>query len=297
MSKYITKHYNRRCYDECMKKPLTINVFTDPNCPYAYSAEPIRWRLQWLYGDQLKWDTSMIVLSGYDGEVPTITTEQSASFQEGIRQKYHMPIDTTVRPRTVQTIVAARAFVAVNRHNPAAANQLLRNLRVASMGGELIDEQAVINDAAKKAGIDTAHLSQWISEAETEKILNSQAKAARNPNPQRAAFAHKLAKTSTGRVRYSAPSYQFISDEKVTFELPGFWPLEAYDAIIGNMNPAIERNASPKSVTKVLQWAQTPLATIEVATIMDQSIEKVRSNLNNIANFSPVGQDGFWTLK
>lgn len=32
---------------------ITITHFTDPGCPFAWSVEPARWRLQWLYSDQL----------------------------------------------------------------------------------------------------------------------------------------------------------------------------------------------------------------------------------------------------
>lgn len=281
-----------------MTKPLIeINVFTDPNCPFAYSAEPTRWRLRWLYGDQLSWKYTMITLSGYQGEVPTITPEQSASFQKGIREQHKMPIDITVRARSIDTIKATRAVVAASRYSTVASEALLRNLRVASMSGRLIDETDVINAAAQVANINPDELNQWMQEPETEELLNAQAEAARNPGPLSAAFKHKLSKTSTDRVRYSAPSYKMIQNDQVVFELPGFWPLEAYEAGIGNLAPTIERNAKPSSVSEVLQWAGTPLATIEVATIMGIGMEKARNKLSPVANFKEVGQDGFWTLK
>lgn len=40
--------------------PITITHFTDPGCPFAWSAEPARWRLQWLYGDGLEWRLRMV---------------------------------------------------------------------------------------------------------------------------------------------------------------------------------------------------------------------------------------------
>jgi predicted DsbA family dithiol-disulfide isomerase len=45
--------------------PATIDVelFTDPACPFAFSAEPARLRLRWHYGDGLRWRTTMIVLT------------------------------------------------------------------------------------------------------------------------------------------------------------------------------------------------------------------------------------------
>ncbi len=47
---------------------LEIIHFTDPACPFAFSAEPIRLRLRWHYGDQLIWRTRMIVLTLETGE-------------------------------------------------------------------------------------------------------------------------------------------------------------------------------------------------------------------------------------
>ena len=34
---------------------VLITEFTDPGCAWAYSAEPFRQRLHWLYGDSLEW--------------------------------------------------------------------------------------------------------------------------------------------------------------------------------------------------------------------------------------------------
>ena len=34
---------------------VSIELFTDPACPFAFSAEPVRQRLRWHYGDGLRW--------------------------------------------------------------------------------------------------------------------------------------------------------------------------------------------------------------------------------------------------
>ena len=33
---------------------MDVTLFTDPACPFAFSAEPVRRQLQWHYGDQLE---------------------------------------------------------------------------------------------------------------------------------------------------------------------------------------------------------------------------------------------------
>jgi predicted DsbA family dithiol-disulfide isomerase len=47
---------------------VSIELFTDPACPFAFSAEPARQRLRWHYGDALKWTVRMIVLTLEPGE-------------------------------------------------------------------------------------------------------------------------------------------------------------------------------------------------------------------------------------
>jgi len=42
---------------------LTITHFTDPACPFAFSAGPTRYWLRWRYGDQIGWQDRMIVLT------------------------------------------------------------------------------------------------------------------------------------------------------------------------------------------------------------------------------------------
>ena len=42
---------------------VVITDYTDPGCPWAYSAEPFRWRIMWLYGDSIEWRRRMVVLA------------------------------------------------------------------------------------------------------------------------------------------------------------------------------------------------------------------------------------------
>ena len=43
--------------------PLTATLYTDPGCPWAYSASPAFAVLQWRYGDELRWRLGMIRLA------------------------------------------------------------------------------------------------------------------------------------------------------------------------------------------------------------------------------------------
>ena len=86
---------------------LEVTHFTDPACPFAFSAEPTRWRLRWHYGEQLVWRTRMIVLTLEPGEA-----EKLAEGAPGLQRKYGMPIDPAPYPRTASSEPACRAVVA-----------------------------------------------------------------------------------------------------------------------------------------------------------------------------------------
>jgi hypothetical protein len=58
---------------------LQITEFTDPACPFAWSAEPQRRRLEWLYGDQLGWDVRMVGLSSKADQNSGFTPEKLSS--------------------------------------------------------------------------------------------------------------------------------------------------------------------------------------------------------------------------
>src|SRR3978361_452378 len=49
----------------CNHEPMAISVthFTDPGCPWAYSASPALAALAWRYGDQLDWRLATIWLN------------------------------------------------------------------------------------------------------------------------------------------------------------------------------------------------------------------------------------------
>ncbi len=258
--------------------------------------EPTRWRLKWLYGDALSWQTTMIVLSGYDGETSPMTPERTSASRKDLRAKHGMPMNIEQMSRVPQTLLACQNYIAVRNNSPKIADTFLRYLRMATMNNALIDDQQILDTIIAEAGLDPEQVAVWRKLPETEIALTKDAEAARNPGVHAKHFAHKLSTTSTNRVRYPAASY-VLSVDDTTFELPGFWPLEAYEGIIGNLIPHAKRAQNPKSVEQVLSWAAVPLATIEVATVMNCDIQDARKKLEKVASFTSVGQDGFWVLK
>jgi 2-hydroxychromene-2-carboxylate isomerase len=277
---------------------LSIRHFTDPACPWAFSAEPVRYRLRWHYGDALEWRTTMIVLS----EDPDVyvqrgfTPERLASGMASIQRRFGMPIDASPRERIAVSAPACRAVVATRLHAPQAEDALLRGLRVRAMAGGLLDDPELIREAARAAGIEPLELERWTTVDDVEAALRADMDAARSPAAAAKALDHKLAGPAHER-RYTAPSYEISRTDGVgTLVLPGFNPIEAYEAAIANLAPELERRAKPESVEELLAWSDEPLATAEVALICDLAPTEARSELGRIATPIPAGADFYWTL-
>jgi predicted DsbA family dithiol-disulfide isomerase len=275
---------------------ITLTEYTDPGCPFAFSAEPFRLRLQWTYGDQLDWTQRMVVLtdSGEEYVARGFTPEkQSASFRQ-LSREYGMPIDTRLRPRMAATRPACRAFVAARLHAPDRAAELLRRLRVRHFSGELLDAPETIDHAATDAGLDPGKLREWSAGEDVAAELEADRAAARNPAPAALALDEKLAGWSGGR-RYTCPSYE-LSRNGNRSVAPGFQPAPVYDVMLANLMPELERGDPPQSAEEVLAWAGTPLATQEVAVLRGIDFDDAREELGRVAREHPVGRDGFWSL-
>jgi len=270
---------------------LAVTHFTDPACPFAFSAEPIRLRLRWHYGEQLRWCTRMIVLTAEPGEA-----EKLAGGAPGLQRRYGMPIDPAPYARPASSEPACRAVVAARLHAPDDEERLLRRLRVRVMTGGLIDDPQLIAAAAREAGIDPAELREWCETAAVRDALRADFDAARSPPPAARALDHKLG-GPPGQRRYTAPSYEIADPARDrTFVIPGFNPVEAYEAAIANLAPALVRRPKPASLTELLAWAGEPLATAEVAAIAQIEIEQARARLGQVARALPAGADFYWEL-
>lgn len=278
---------------------LRIDEFTDPACPFAFSAEPARLRLRWLYGDAIEWRPRMVVLArSREAYVDKgFTPERQARSLADLQARYGMPIDARPRPRMSATVDACRAVVAARLHWPDHEQALLRRLRIRAMAGELLDSPMTIAHAARDAGIAAMPLlNLWGDDPAVERALEADAAAARSPSRAALALDHKLAPAGDGR-RYTCPSYEIArGDGAGRFDAPGFQPAAVYEAAIANLAPEVERRALPDSVVELLHWAGEPLATAEVAAICEIDAATARTELASVATEHPVGRDGWWTL-
>lgn len=277
---------------------VCITEYTDPGCPWAFSAEPFRRRLDWLYGDRLRWEVVLVGLAVSPEEYAErgYTTEGMARSMRRIAAEHHMPIATHERPRLAGTVTACRAVVAARLHAPERMRILLRRLRIRNFRGELLDEPDTLSGAARDAGLDPATLRGWMAGDDVEAALRSDMARAREPIAAARVLDHKLANWSGGR-RYTCPSYEIVrASDGVRIAVPGFQPFAAYDVVLANLVPGVGRREPPGTVEEVLEWTGTPLATQEVAVVRDIPFDQAREELGRVAVEEHVGADGFWTL-
>jgi predicted DsbA family dithiol-disulfide isomerase len=277
---------------------VLITEYTDPACPWAFSAEPFRHRLNWLYGDRLEWQVRMVVLSesAEDMEASGFDTSMLSSAYRTIARDHGMPIDTGTRPRMAASLPACRAVVAARLHAPESVRAVLRSLRVRNFAGELLDDPQTIAGAALDGGLDAEALAGWAAGEDVAAAIEEDKALARAPMPAARVLDHKLANWSGGR-RYTCPSYEILRlSDGVRIAVPGFQAFSVYDVILANLVPDLGRRVPPEGVEEVLRWAGTPLASKEVAVLCGLEVSEAREALGRVATERHVGADGFWSL-
>ena len=165
------------------------------------------------------------------------------------------------------------------------------------MTGGLLDDPGLIAGAAGDAGLQAAELDRWMQEPETSAAVERDIEAARSPSAAARALDHKLG-GPPGQRRYTAPSYELRrSGGGASASVPGFHPVEAYEAAIASIDPELERRRKPERVEQLLEWATVPLATAEIVLVMQQPEAVVRAALAKAAKPTPAGADFYWSMR
>ncbi len=293
---------------------VSVVEFTDPACPFAYSAEPVRWKLAWRFGDGLDHTVRMVGLArdAAAQEAKGFDAERNAAVLRHF-DRYGMPLSTAERRAPAGSWDACRLVVAARRVDEAAAVRVLRALRVAGLAeARPIDDPDVLADVCEVAGLAPQELLARARDASTEQAFRHDLEAARSPGPAALALDHKLADVEddwdgeagpSGR-RYTCPTFVFTvhgengtGDARIA-EVPGFQPWAAVEAVLANLAPGLERRPWPEDVAEVLRWAPVPPATQEVAELLGlDDREEARARLRDAGAVErEVGTDAFWTL-
>ena len=218
---------------------VRITEFTDPGCPWAFSAEPFRRRLDWLYGDAVEWVPRMVVLSESPEEYEAKGLEHGDAGAKGMKHRAR-PRDAD-RHRRAPAPWRDRAGLPRRRRRPPARAGARRRRCCAALRVRTIRRRAARRGRARSpapradAGLDPT-LPGWATTA-VEAELREDMAAARRPSPAARVLDARLANWSGGR-RYTCPSYEITRlSDGVTIAVPGFQPFAAYDVVLANLVP------------------------------------------------------------
>ncbi len=264
--------------------------------------------IEWRYGDQLDWrlvviglteDASQYVARGY-------TPLRGALGQLQFRRRYGMPFAPAPKARVSATARACRAIVAARLASPGSEWKVFRALQLANFTTPLVldDDSQLKAVLATVPGIDAAAIIASLDSAEVSEAYKADRAEARTARGSAAELQGKTA-ASDGPVRFTAPSLVFERDG-LRLVAGGFQPVEAYDVLITNIDPALDRRPPPESPGPLLAYFPDGLSTQEVAALMTDgndtpdrdAAERALMELVGAGEAvrEPLGDDALWRL-
>jgi 2-hydroxychromene-2-carboxylate isomerase len=253
---------------------IGVTHFTDPGCPWAYSAWPAHATLKWRYGEQLRWTLVMIGLTEDAGQYAArgYTPTRSAIGYERFR-RFGMPFQITPKARLSATSPACRAVVATRLVAPRLEEAALRALQFAQFTttGTLEDPDTLRAALAGIEGLDADAVVGAVDNSEVVAAYEADRARARAAAGSPTEFQGRAANTD-GAVRYTAPSLLFDGADGQGLEAGGFQPIEAYDVVIANLDSTLERRPPADDPVEVLNAFPFPLTTVEVAAVMTEHL-------------------------
>jgi len=288
---------------------IEATLYTDAACPWAYSANPALRVLEWRYRDQLSWRLVMIGLR------EDVTAAYARSFDPAravlghhtFRERYGMPFGLVPKERPAGTGRGCRAVVAARLLDSGSEWRVLRALQFAQFATPLLldDDERIREALAGIAGIDADEIVARLDDPEIAEAYDRDKAEARSAAGT-AAEAQGKTSTSDGPVRFTAPSIVFELDGR-RFVAGGWQPPLAYDVLLANLEPTLERTPPPTTPEPLLEYFSDGLTTAEVAALLADgpdpipdlnAAERTLLDLGAQGNVVrvPLGQDAVWRL-
>jgi 2-hydroxychromene-2-carboxylate isomerase len=253
---------------------IDVTHFTDPGCPWAYSAMPAHTTLRWRYGGQLRWTLAMIGLTeeAAQYEARGYTPTRSAVGYTRFR-RFGMPFQITPKARLSATSPGCRAVVSTRLAAPELEEAALRALQYAQFTTTgTLDDPATLRSALERVdGLDADTVVGRIDDEEVLAAYEADRAKARSAAGSPTEFQGKAANTD-GSVRYTAPSLLLAGQDGRVLEAGGFQTIEAYDVVVANLDPSLERRPPAEDPVEVLSSFPYPLSTAEVAAVMTEHL-------------------------
>jgi hypothetical protein len=229
--------------------------------------------IEWRYGEQLDWrlvvvglseDTSRYASHGY-------TPLRMASGHLRFRDRYGMPFASEPKSRLSASSPACRAIVAARRLFPGSEWRVFRALQLANFNeGLLFDEpDEMLRVLSRVPAIDAGEVVGAIDSPDVIADYERDKAETRTAEGSATELQGK-AGNSDGKVRYTAPSVVFETADGRRLEAGGFQPVEAYDLLVCNLDPTLDRREAPETPLALLDYFDGGLTTQEVAALMTQ---------------------------
>jgi 2-hydroxychromene-2-carboxylate isomerase len=249
---------------------ISSTLYTDPGCPWAYSAIPALRVLEWRYGDQLAWRLVMVGLTEQASqyEARGYTPLRGALGQLRFRDRYGMPFSPAPKARVSATSRACRVIIAARLAQPGSEWLVLRALQLANFNTTLVleDDRQLAAVLGGLDGIDAERIVARIDDAEVVAAYEQDRGETRTAEGSAAELQGKTAATD-GPVRFTAPTVVFERDG-LEMVAGGFQPVQAYDVLVANLDPTLLREPPPETPEPLLRRFPEGLTTTEVAALL-----------------------------
>jgi protein-disulfide isomerase-like protein with CxxC motif len=286
---------------------VQATLYTDPVCPWAYSASPALRVLEWRFGDQLAWRLVVIGLREEVSEAAARSYDPARSLNgyATFRRRYGMPFGLVPKHRQAATGRGCRAIVAARLLEPGSEWRVLRALQLANFTSPLLlDDDELIRGALRASpDVDADAIVDRLDDPEVTEAYEHDRAEARTAAGT-AAEAQDKTSTSDGPVRFTAPSVVFEHEGR-RLVAGGWQPILAYDVLLANIDPTLERRPPPDSPLRLLERFPDGLTTAEIAALLAvgpdpiADVEDTERHLLELAAEgeivrAPLGQDALW---
>jgi predicted DsbA family dithiol-disulfide isomerase len=288
---------------------ISATLYSDPACPWAYSESPPLRVLEWRYGSQLEWRLVLIGLTEDSSQYAArgYTPLRGALGQLSFRRRYGMPFSPAPKPRLSATSRACRVVIAARLAQPGSEWRVFRALQLANFTSPLVlDDDAQLAEALRVVpGIEAEEIVARIDATDVVEAYERDRAETRSASGSAAELQGKTA-TTDGPVRFTAPSV-VLEQNGTRLVAGGFQPVEAYDVLIANLDPTLQREPPPETPAPLLKRFPDGLTTQEVAALMTHGNDAPDRAAAEVALLElvaagdavrePLGDDALWRAR
>jgi hypothetical protein len=219
-------------------------------------------------------------------------------------RRYGMPFAPHPKDRVSATARACRAVVAARLNRAGDEWAVFRALQLANFTTPLLlDDDAQLE--AVLQGVPDLDANAVVSRLDHPGVTEAYERDRNEARTAAGSSAELQGKTADtdGAVRFTAPSVLFERDGQQLLA-GGFQPVEAYDVLVANLDPSLDRRPAPDDPLPLLTQFAEGLTTQEVAALMARGNDAPDRAAAEVALLElvaagdavrrPLGDDALW---